>query len=261
MVKGLARFRAHFSGYEDAYALIGGAACDQWFALAGGEFRATRDLDIVLLVRATEASFFPRFREFVRAGGYRAGQRAADGRKTFYRFLNPVAKDFPRVIELFSAVSVEEAALSDQRIVPVPTDEGQSSLSAILLDPDYTEFILGQREIADGLPLIKPAGLILLKVRAWLDLSARRSSGAPAVDEKDIAKHRNDIFRLATLLPVGEQVRVQPALTDDLRQFLDSIRADPSVMEAVRQSLASGGLKIPPSALADILRQYYEAAP
>ncbi len=52
MVKGLERFSTFFSEYTDQYVLIGGAACDISFYANDVSFRATRDLDIVLIVEA-----------------------------------------------------------------------------------------------------------------------------------------------------------------------------------------------------------------
>ena len=52
MVKGLDLFRLHFWDYANRYVLIGGTACDIAMAGAGLEFRATKDLDIVLVVEA-----------------------------------------------------------------------------------------------------------------------------------------------------------------------------------------------------------------
>ncbi len=57
MVVGLDRFRQHFHGMEASYVLIGGAACDAWMARSGLPFRATRDLDIVLVVEAIKPEF------------------------------------------------------------------------------------------------------------------------------------------------------------------------------------------------------------
>ena len=50
MVKGLSRFRKHFLEYEQEFVLIGGAACDEWFGARNLQFRATKDLDVVLLI-------------------------------------------------------------------------------------------------------------------------------------------------------------------------------------------------------------------
>ena len=49
MVKGIDRFKAYFRDYTDQYVLIGGAACDISFGSNNAEFRATRDLDVVLI--------------------------------------------------------------------------------------------------------------------------------------------------------------------------------------------------------------------
>ncbi len=57
MVKGLDTFRKYFAGYEDQYVLIGGAACDIVFESNDANFRATRDLDMVLIIEALTPEF------------------------------------------------------------------------------------------------------------------------------------------------------------------------------------------------------------
>ena len=57
MVKGIDRFRAYFSDFTDQYVLIGGAACDISFESNNADFRATRDLDVVLIVEALTREF------------------------------------------------------------------------------------------------------------------------------------------------------------------------------------------------------------
>lgn len=52
MVKGLDTFQKYFADYEEQYVLIGGAACDILFESNEVNFRATRDLDMVLIVEA-----------------------------------------------------------------------------------------------------------------------------------------------------------------------------------------------------------------
>ena len=51
--------------------LIGGAACDILFARNEGQFRATRDLDMVLIVEALTSEFGEKFWEFIEDGKYR----------------------------------------------------------------------------------------------------------------------------------------------------------------------------------------------
>jgi hypothetical protein len=61
VVVGIDRFREHFSSYQAQYALIGRAACDLLFTEAGLQFRATKDLDVVLCVEVVDASFASRW--------------------------------------------------------------------------------------------------------------------------------------------------------------------------------------------------------
>ena len=50
MVIGLEAFREAFKGYEDCYTIIGGTACDILMNKANLDFRATRDIDMILLI-------------------------------------------------------------------------------------------------------------------------------------------------------------------------------------------------------------------
>ena len=52
MVRGIDTFRRYFAEYEEQYVLIGGAACDILFESNDAAFRATRDLDMVLIIEA-----------------------------------------------------------------------------------------------------------------------------------------------------------------------------------------------------------------
>lgn len=61
MVKGLNTFQKYFAEYENQYVLIGGAACDIVFESNDASFRATRDLDMVLIIEALTPEFGPKF--------------------------------------------------------------------------------------------------------------------------------------------------------------------------------------------------------
>jgi hypothetical protein len=56
-IQGLDSFSAYFKGYENRYTLIGGVACYLNLADADIDFRATKDLDIVLSAEALDAEF------------------------------------------------------------------------------------------------------------------------------------------------------------------------------------------------------------
>jgi len=70
MVIGLDIFTEHFKSHTDQYLLIGGGACDHFFQKKGLDFRATKDLDIILIVEALSNEFFRRFWEFIWNGEY-----------------------------------------------------------------------------------------------------------------------------------------------------------------------------------------------
>lgn len=257
MVTGMERFRQHFAGYEDAFVVIGGAACNEWFARAGARFRTTKDIDMVLLLEAAQSRFAGHLWAFIRAGGYQVGQRR-NGRRTYFRFTKPTEMDYPKTIELFASAPLEIEPAEGQEIVPIPLDDDVSSLSAILLDPAYYQFILGQREVAGGLPLIRPSGLIPLKARAWLDLSRRRAAGDTSISEDDINKHRTDIFRLATLLPTGNTLVPPAAIAADLDAFLKAFPATSPAWPDISRSLATtSSIRLPPRELLDILGGFY----
>lgn len=48
MVTGLESFRRWFAEYTDQYTIIGGTACDLLMSEDGLDFRATRDIDMVM---------------------------------------------------------------------------------------------------------------------------------------------------------------------------------------------------------------------
>ena len=257
MVTGMDTFRRHFAGFEESFVIIGGAACDEWFTRLGGRFRVTRDIDMVLLLEAVQPRFFPQLWAFIRSGGYEVGQRS-DGERTFFRFVNPKQRDYPKMIELLSNAPMTVELGHDQHIVPIPVGEDLSSLSAILMNPNYYEFIMGQREVVDGLALIKPAGLIVLKARAWLDLTRRRATGDTTVKEGDVSKHRSDVFRLTTILPTGESQELPEELAKDLRDFLTAFPAAAPEWKAISQSLANSGIRMAASELLGILRTFFK---
>ena len=98
------------------------------------------------------------------------------------------------MIELFSRAKWELA--SEAVLIPVHIDDSVSSLSAILLDDVYYELLLRERDIINGISVLKPSALIAFKAKAWLDLKQKHAQGMH-VDSRDIKKHRNDILRLS----------------------------------------------------------------
>ena len=140
MVRGIDSFREWFRGHEEQYAIIGGTACDLLMSDEGLDFRATKDIDIVLIIEAVDAAFGKRFWEYVVAAKYEHRNKST-GEPQFYRFTNPKTKDYPTMIELFTRKPDAIVLPDDAVLSPLPIDDDTSSLSAILLeillDNDY----------------------------------------------------------------------------------------------------------------------------
>lgn len=224
MVRGLPKFREHFEGLDDQYVLIGGAAIDIAMEDADLDFRVTKDLDIVLHAKSLDPEFARRFWEFVEEGGYEYRQKST-GKPTFYRFHSPKNEAFPFVIELFAVSPELVDPPAESHLTPLPISDEVSSLSAILLDDDYYEFLQAGIREQDGLSVLAPAYIVPLKARAWLDLTKRREAGEE-VTSKDIKKHRNDIVRLAQLVSPTERVEVPEDIARDLREFSETALMD-----------------------------------
>lgn len=224
MVVGMDRFRAHFAGAEHQYVLIGGAACELVMADAGLDFRATKDLDIVLLVEALDPAFAERFWAFVEEGGYQIRERS-EGERILYRFQKPATRDFPAMLELFSR-NPEGLVLGEgSQLTPLPIGEEAASLSAILLDEDYYRFLKSMVRMLDDIPTLGEAAIIPFKAKAWLDLSARRDAGE-RVDDRDIKKHRNDVARILQLLAAEVRHALPETVKADMAAFVEALARD-----------------------------------
>ena len=224
MVKGLDIFRERFRGYSDRYVLIGGTACDLAMGEAGLEFRATKDLDIVLCVEALDTAFVEAFWAFVRDGGYQVQERA-EGDKQFYRFQKPKSENYPFMLELFSRSPDGLPIAQGSHLTPIPTAEEVSSLSAILMDAEYYGFIRSATRSIGDLPVVGPEGLIPLKARAWLDLTERKAKGE-SIDSRDIRKHKNDVFRLYQIVDPEMMLEIPDKVKADMAAFVTRVASE-----------------------------------
>lgn len=221
MVRGLDSFREWFRDYEDQYAIIGGTACDILMADRGVDFRATKDLDLVLIVEAVDVEFANRFWDFVVSAGYEHRNKST-GNPQFYRFTNPKLRDYPMMIELFSRKPDIITLPDDVLLTPIPVDEEISSLSAILLEDAYYEFLKQGRVRVSEVTILDVPFLIPFKAKAWLDLSDRKKAGE-RVDSRNIRKHKNVVFRLTELLDESQKPlsTVPKTVRKDMQVFLE----------------------------------------
>ena len=223
MVRGIESFKKWFQGYEDQYVIIGGTACDLLMNEGGLEFRATKDIDLVLIVEAIDSKFGTVFWKYIESAGYEHCNKST-GEPQFYRFTKPVSRDYPMMIELF-ARKPEIIVLPDNAVIsPIPLDDDITSLSAILLDDDYYEFLKQGRVKVSGVTILDAQYLIPFKAKAWLDLLDKQESGVH-VDSKDIRKHKNDVFRLTALIPHNPVPlsEIPDTVRADMKLFLDKM--------------------------------------
>lgn len=223
MVRGLAIFQDWFKGFENQYVLIGGTAASIAMAEAGLPFRGTKDLDIVLHVEALTPAFGQRFWALVQAGGYQQKEGNPDQKPCLYRFQKPTDEEFPQMLELFSRVPDGLSFVPPGHLTPIPMDEQISSLSAILLDDDYYQFVLAGRKNKHGMPSwVGEDRLIPLKAVAWLEMTERVRQGE-VIDSKKINKHLSDIVQLSALLLPNQVIDLPEKLKVDLKHFVQSI--------------------------------------
>lgn len=226
MVRGIESFRDWFRGYEEQYAIIGGTACDLLMSDAGLDFRATKDIDLVLIIEAVDAAFGNRFWEYVTAAGYEHRNKST-GEPQFYRFTNPQSGEYPTMIELF--VRKPDAILLPENAVlsPLPMEEDVSSLSAILLDNDYYDFLRRGRVRVARVTVLDAPYLIPFKAKAWLDLSNVKAEGKQ-VDGRNIRKHKNDVFRLTELLDRNMEplLYLPDTVKKDMAEFIGRVRLE-----------------------------------
>ena len=127
------------------------------------------------------------------------------------------------MIELFTrkldAIQLPEDAV----LTPLSMDEDISSLSAILLDDDYYEFLKQGKVTVDGVTVLDAAYLIPFKAKAWMDLTDRKAAGEH-VDSKNIKKHKNDVFRLTELIDPTAKVVAPQGVYADIQEFVQRMK-------------------------------------
>lgn len=194
MVLGIDSFKERFKDYSDCYTIIGGAACDILLSEVNLSFRATKDIDMILIMEDSFPEFASVFWEYIKEGRYKCGWKNEE-RMHFYRFTEG-KNGFPAMIELFSRKPGYHLQI-EEGIIPIHIDDDTSSLSAILLNDDFYEFMMSGRKIVDGMGVLGQEYLIPFKMFAWLNLLDRKAAGEH-VNEKDLKKHKYDVFQITS---------------------------------------------------------------
>jgi hypothetical protein len=224
MVQGLDVFKQRFANHSDHYILIGGTACSLAMEDGGFDFRATRDLDIVLVIETLDDEFASDLWAFIKEAAYKHKSHSSGGVQ-FYRFTHPKSNTYPIMLELFSREPDALKLPDDATLTPVPVDDPLSSLSAILLNPDAYAFLKDGKTTIDSLSTLQPSHIIPLKAQAYLDLSQSKQDGQ-RIDSKDIKKHKNDVFRLLAALTGDERIPLPKLMATCMTDFLRTIQTE-----------------------------------
>ena len=220
MVIGLDIFKKYFEEFPDNYVVIGGTACDIILEEAGFTARATKDIDIILVVEALKPDFVKQFWQFIKDGKYELKEIVEE--RNCYRFSKPENDEYPFQIELFSKKPDMITLDVDIHLTPIPVDEGLSSLSAILMNEDYYKYVIDNSILENGIHRAKTEALICLKAKAYLEITARIAEGSTE-DSKQLRKHKNDVFRLAAMLTANDIFELTKNIRSDLKEFTESI--------------------------------------
>jgi hypothetical protein len=224
MVRGLETFKKYFVPFADNYIIIGGTACDMIIKEAGFTPRATKDIDMILVVEALSSDFVMQFWTFIEKGNYELKQKSEDDRK-YYRFINPENIEFPYQIELFSRNPDLLDLDVGTHLTPIPVNDDLTSLSAILLKDEYYDYLTGHSTNDDDLRRANIEALICLKAKAYLDIANRIKAGSRE-DSKKLRKHRGDVFRLAVMLVEEDVYYLPDRIKTDMQEFSNSIKDD-----------------------------------
>lgn len=96
--------------------------------------------------------------------------------------------------------------------------------SLCVWDDEYYQFLLDGIVVIDGISILDTGHIIPFKIKAFLDLSARKAKGEQ-VDSKNIRKHRNDVIRLSVLLTKDTQIAVSNEVYGDIITFLYEMKS------------------------------------
>ena len=221
---GFDHFCSYLKGLEAHYVIIGGGAASILMDDDGLEFRATKDVDLVVIARSKELN--ERILAYVKDGEYDQ-KESTDKLPRYYRFQKPKKADCPKMIEIFARNELGLELEEGQHIIPI-SDASADRLSAILLDDEYFELIQKNMTTSEsGVPLVNALANICLKARAHRELFERRAAGDKSVDESDIQKHLKDIWRLGVTLTGEEKIALTGMPAKDVASAVEKLERLP----------------------------------
>ncbi|WP_421318376.1 hypothetical protein [Aeromonas veronii] len=242
-MEGEAFLTEYMQKYTDDYILIGGNACALNFKNIGADFRATVDLDIVLITESANDHFYEHLWNYILEHGYEGKVYKGDNTGgSAYRFIQPEENRMPNVpvqIELFSRKpEYFDAVLAKKpHITPIKTGQGISNFSAILLDDNVYEFIRSSRTSLERISTVNLECLFGLKSVAWHNNQVLFDE-KKINDKSTVLKHPQDMVSIVGVIadpkntsfpiPIFESLQYSRArfLSEDVRAELQASQSE-----------------------------------
>jgi hypothetical protein len=237
IVDGIEVFEKTFSQYKDSFVIIGGTACRAMLSEGIYAPRRTEDIDMVLVLDRLDKDFIDTFWAFIKSGMYRcATRKGEDGQKKYvlYSFYDGLP-EYPSQIELLSK-PLESLGNPEGHHIEVISVDDASYLSAIILEPDYYDYLTGHTKEKNGLRYASVDSIIILKVLAYLNLREDKRNGKH-VNDVDFKKHRRDVVMAAASLSFGEKYEVTDNIRESITCFINAVKTDGGVRQSISASL------------------------
>jgi hypothetical protein len=217
LVKGIDIFKKHFKDHVNNYRIIGGTACDVIIRRQGFDPRATQDIDLIIVLEKYNTEFNKKLWKFINDAGYESLRKDMK-EQCFYRFCKPLNEEYPFQLELICRDPGVIHIPANSNISPIDPDEDLSHLSIMVMDDEYYEFTLKNSFIVDDLFIASAESLICLKALAYQNLLRDKKAGKH-VNDSNITKHKNDVFRLSVLLD-QTAIDLPEKIKNNLESFL-----------------------------------------
>ncbi|MEW5831697.1 MAG: hypothetical protein AB1763_02540 [Campylobacterota bacterium] len=232
IVQGLSHFSDFFTDYKDDYIVIGGVATALHLKRYGAtSIRATLDIDLIVLDDQKNSTFVDRMVEYVKTVSYQHCGIYKEETRILYQFKDPVIKDAPEQIELFTIDEIKDEKLT---FIRLEGSEYYFYISAIVLNSDYRELIDQFKLDHHNLSIAAPEVLIPLKALAYVNLGKEGTKRAL----REQKKHLDDIKRLIEYVE-EEKIEVSEKIYNDLTTVLGEVKKIRG-----REELADNALKV-----------------
>lgn len=125
------------------------------------------------------------------------------------------------MLELLTDKSIQFEGIN-QVTHPIILEDDLVSLSAILLNNDYYQFLMANRREINGIIVANEVAIIPLKLCAYIDLIDKKANG-DNINSDIIRKNKNDVYRLVQLLTYSPLPNIPQIIKNDIKRFCSEI--------------------------------------